>query len=69
MLGCSFPGQAANTDIGWTLGYMLNLTNMIPAETMEQVKGHSQDTWIAAIFFIILTLAICIVALAIFFCS
>ncbi|KYO23075.1 ectonucleoside triphosphate diphosphohydrolase 8 isoform B [Alligator mississippiensis] len=64
-----FQMKAANTDIGWTLGYMLNLTNMIPAETMEQVKGHSQDTWIAAIFFIILTLAICIVALAIFFCS
>ncbi|XP_009874387.1 PREDICTED: ectonucleoside triphosphate diphosphohydrolase 8-like, partial [Apaloderma vittatum] len=39
-----FSRQAANTDIGWTLGYMLNLTNMIPAEALEHVKGGSLPT-------------------------
>nr|KAF6269032.1 ectonucleoside triphosphate diphosphohydrolase 8 [Myotis myotis] len=28
----AFRKQAGGADIGWTLGYMLNLTNMIPAE-------------------------------------
>ncbi|XP_054840130.1 ectonucleoside triphosphate diphosphohydrolase 1 [Eublepharis macularius] len=27
-----FLGKIGNSDAGWTLGYMLNLTNMIPAE-------------------------------------
>uniref|UniRef100_A0A674IVF6 Ectonucleoside triphosphate diphosphohydrolase 8 n=1 Tax=Terrapene triunguis TaxID=2587831 RepID=A0A674IVF6_9SAUR len=58
--------NAANTDIGWTLGYMLNLTNMIPAEAPEQVKGQQYGLWAAAIFFIVLTLAFCLVGLLIY---
>lgn len=57
-----FP-QAGETSIGWALGYMLNLTNMIPAEAPAQVKGHIPSLWAAAITFIILTLAMGIVAL------
>uniref|UniRef100_A0A674J093 Ectonucleoside triphosphate diphosphohydrolase 8 n=1 Tax=Terrapene triunguis TaxID=2587831 RepID=A0A674J093_9SAUR len=61
-----FQMKAANTDIGWTLGYMLNLTNMIPAEAPEQVKGQQYGLWAAAIFFIVLTLAFCLVGLLIY---
>ncbi|XP_043912866.1 ectonucleoside triphosphate diphosphohydrolase 1 isoform X3 [Protopterus annectens] len=31
-----FRRKIKNTDAGWTLGYMLNLTNMIPAESKQQ---------------------------------
>ncbi|XP_030391419.1 ectonucleoside triphosphate diphosphohydrolase 8 isoform X1 [Gopherus evgoodei] len=60
-----FCQKAANTDIGWTLGYVLNLTNMIPAETPEQVKGQQRGLWAAAIFFIVLTIAVALVAILI----
>ncbi|XP_038230115.1 ectonucleoside triphosphate diphosphohydrolase 8-like isoform X2 [Dermochelys coriacea] len=60
-----FQMKAANTDIGWALGYVLNLTNMIPAEAPEQMKGQQRGLWAAAIFFIVLTLAFCIVGLLI----
>ncbi|KAM4662108.1 ectonucleoside triphosphate diphosphohydrolase 8-like [Discoglossus pictus] len=52
----TFLKQAANTDIGWTLGYMLNLTNMIPSESGATMKAHNHDIWVAAIFFIVLSL-------------
>ncbi|XP_069465894.1 ectonucleoside triphosphate diphosphohydrolase 8-like [Ambystoma mexicanum] len=52
-----FQKQASNTDIGWTLGYMLNLTNMIPAEAALRVHGQDFNIWIAAICFIALALA------------
>ncbi|XP_050782483.1 ectonucleoside triphosphate diphosphohydrolase 8 [Gopherus flavomarginatus] len=60
-----FRQKAANTDIGWTLGYVLNLTNMIPAESPEQVKGQQRGLWAAAIFFIVLTTAVALVAILI----
>uniref|UniRef100_A0A8C3HC67 Ectonucleoside triphosphate diphosphohydrolase 8 n=1 Tax=Chrysemys picta bellii TaxID=8478 RepID=A0A8C3HC67_CHRPI len=58
-----FRQKAANTDIGWTLGYMLNLTNMMPAEAPEQVKGQQHGLWAAAIFFIVLTAAVALMAI------
>uniref|UniRef100_A0A8C8RH79 Ectonucleoside triphosphate diphosphohydrolase 8 n=2 Tax=Pelusios castaneus TaxID=367368 RepID=A0A8C8RH79_9SAUR len=57
-----FRQQAANTDIGWALGYVLNLTNMIPAEALEQVKGQQAGLWAGAVLFIILTIAVGLVA-------
>ncbi|NXV37843.1 ENTP8 diphosphohydrolase, partial [Rissa tridactyla] len=51
-----FSRQAANTDIGWTLGFMLNFTNMIPAEALEQVKGHQHSLWAGAVSFIVLAM-------------
>ncbi|XP_074464659.1 ectonucleoside triphosphate diphosphohydrolase 8 [Larus michahellis] len=51
-----FSRQAANTDIGWTLGFMLNFTNMIPAEALEQVKGHQPSLWAGAVSFIVLAM-------------
>ncbi|NWU50837.1 ENTP8 diphosphohydrolase, partial [Dromas ardeola] len=51
-----FSQQAANTDIGWTLGFMLNFTNMIPTEALEQVKGHQPSLWAGAVSFIVLAI-------------
>uniref|UniRef100_A0A8C0FQN0 Ectonucleoside triphosphate diphosphohydrolase 8 n=1 Tax=Bubo bubo TaxID=30461 RepID=A0A8C0FQN0_BUBBB len=58
-----FRMKAGSADVGWTLGYMLNLTNMIPAEPPARVKGHVPSLWAAAITFIILTLALGLAAL------
>ncbi|KAM9326345.1 ectonucleoside triphosphate diphosphohydrolase 8-like [Gastrophryne carolinensis] len=54
----SFMKQAAETDIGWTLGYMLNLTNMIPSDIPTRVTSQNYSVWSAAIFFIVLYLAL-----------
>ncbi|XP_014805272.1 PREDICTED: ectonucleoside triphosphate diphosphohydrolase 8-like [Calidris pugnax] len=47
-LNIHFVRQVANVDVGWTLGYMLNLTNMIPSETPPRVIGLQRTNWIAA---------------------
>ncbi|KFV11261.1 Ectonucleoside triphosphate diphosphohydrolase 8, partial [Tauraco erythrolophus] len=58
-----FQMKAGSANVGWTLGYMLNLTNMIPAEAPAQMKGHVPSLWAAAITFIILTLVLGLAAL------
>ncbi|NWI57619.1 ENTP8 diphosphohydrolase, partial [Calyptomena viridis] len=58
-----FQRKAGSADIGWTLGYMLNLTNMIPAKAPARVKGHVPSLWAAAVTFIILTLVLGFAAL------
>ncbi|XP_064324757.1 ectonucleoside triphosphate diphosphohydrolase 8 [Phalacrocorax carbo] len=57
-----FSRQAANTDIGWTLGFMLNYTNMIPTEALEHVKGHQPSLWAGAVSFIVLAMVAGLVA-------
>ncbi|XP_062938622.1 ectonucleoside triphosphate diphosphohydrolase 8 [Cynocephalus volans] len=51
-----FRQQVGGTDIGWTLGYMLNLTGMIPAEEPAQWRAESYGTWVARVVFVVLTL-------------
>ncbi|NXS88257.1 ENTP8 diphosphohydrolase, partial [Erpornis zantholeuca] len=58
-----FQMKAGSADVGWTLGYMLNLTNMVPAQAPARVKGHRPSLWAAAITFIILTLVLGLAAL------
>uniref|UniRef100_A0A8B9MSJ7 Ectonucleoside triphosphate diphosphohydrolase 8 n=1 Tax=Accipiter nisus TaxID=211598 RepID=A0A8B9MSJ7_9AVES len=58
-----FQMKAGRADIGWTLGYMLNLTNMIPAEAPVRMKGHVPSLWAVAVTFIVLTLALGLAAL------
>uniref|UniRef100_A0A8D0EAN1 Ectonucleoside triphosphate diphosphohydrolase 1 n=1 Tax=Salvator merianae TaxID=96440 RepID=A0A8D0EAN1_SALMN len=41
-----FLGKIRNSDAGWTLGYMLNLTNMIPAE-QPYTRPLSHATYIS----------------------
>ncbi|XP_009992623.1 PREDICTED: ectonucleoside triphosphate diphosphohydrolase 8, partial [Chaetura pelagica] len=61
-LNIHFVQQVANTDMGWTLGYMLNLTNMIPSETPQRVTGLQRSSWIAAtvLLAIMLVLIFCL---------
>ncbi|KFO10207.1 Ectonucleoside triphosphate diphosphohydrolase 8, partial [Balearica regulorum gibbericeps] len=58
-----FQMKAGSADVGWTLGYMLNLTNMIPAEAPARLKGHVLSLWAVAVAFIILTLSLGLAAL------
>ncbi|NXW74864.1 ENTP8 diphosphohydrolase, partial [Hirundo rustica] len=58
-----FQMKAGSADVGWTLGYMLNLTNMIPPQAPARLKGHRPSLWAAAITFIILTLVLGLAAL------
>ncbi|NXI27447.1 ENTP8 diphosphohydrolase, partial [Sterrhoptilus dennistouni] len=51
-----FSKQAANTDIGWTLGFMLNLTNTIPAEALQHLKGHQPGLWAGTVSFLVLAI-------------
>ncbi|KAL6457905.1 hypothetical protein MHYP_G00331350 [Metynnis hypsauchen] len=51
-----FVKQVADNDIGWTLGYMLNLTNLIPSERPLAVTGVQHSQWAAKIFFIVFAL-------------
>ncbi|XP_039576272.1 ectonucleoside triphosphate diphosphohydrolase 8-like [Passer montanus] len=57
-----FIRQVANVDVGWTLGYMLNLTNMIPSEPPTAVTELPRSIWIAAtvLLAIMLILTFCL---------
>ncbi|XP_016067301.1 PREDICTED: ectonucleoside triphosphate diphosphohydrolase 8 [Miniopterus natalensis] len=59
-----FRKQAGGADIGWTLGYMLNLTNMIPAEAPAQWWAESYGVWVASVVFVVLTLVAILTAAA-----
>uniref|UniRef100_A0A6I8NSW7 Ectonucleoside triphosphate diphosphohydrolase 8 n=1 Tax=Ornithorhynchus anatinus TaxID=9258 RepID=A0A6I8NSW7_ORNAN len=65
----SFRKQAADADIGWSLGYMLNLTNMIPSEKPAWSRAQNRDVWIAAVSFLVLAVSLTVAALAVqYFC-
>uniref|UniRef100_A0A8D1XAJ1 Ectonucleoside triphosphate diphosphohydrolase 8 n=1 Tax=Sus scrofa TaxID=9823 RepID=A0A8D1XAJ1_PIG len=66
--GIEFRKQASGTDIGWTLGYMLNLTSMIPAEAPAQWRAESYGVWMAGVVFMVLTLAAILGAAAVHLC-
>ncbi|XP_012576604.1 PREDICTED: ectonucleoside triphosphate diphosphohydrolase 8 [Condylura cristata] len=54
--GIQFRKQVSGTDVGWTLGYMLNLTNMIPPEAPAQWRAQSFSVWTASVVLVVLTL-------------
>uniref|UniRef100_A0A8C9Q6T5 Ectonucleoside triphosphate diphosphohydrolase 1 n=1 Tax=Spermophilus dauricus TaxID=99837 RepID=A0A8C9Q6T5_SPEDA len=56
-----FMGKIRGTNAGWTLGYMLNMTNMIPAE-QPFTAPLSHSTYVFLMFFFSLLLAIEIIA-------
>ncbi|RXM96204.1 Ectonucleoside triphosphate diphosphohydrolase 2 [Acipenser ruthenus] len=47
---------AADTSIGWALGYMLNLSNMIPAESLALRKGMQFGAWVALLILLVLVI-------------
>ncbi|CAB1315273.1 unnamed protein product [Coregonus sp. 'balchen'] len=60
-----FQRQVADTDISWTLGYMLNLTNLIPSERPLVVTGVQNGQWAAEVFFIAFAVFLSLMVLAI----
>ncbi|XP_008540207.2 ectonucleoside triphosphate diphosphohydrolase 1 isoform X3 [Equus przewalskii] len=54
-----FMGKIRSSDVGWTLGYMLNLTNMIPAEQPSSTPlPHSTYIFLMVLFSLILVIVI-----------
>ncbi|XP_076870569.1 ectonucleoside triphosphate diphosphohydrolase 8 [Brachyhypopomus gauderio] len=51
-----FQKQVADSDIGWTLGYMLNLTNLISSDLPLVVTGVQHSQWAAEVSFIVFVL-------------
>ncbi|XP_072792839.1 ectonucleoside triphosphate diphosphohydrolase 2 isoform X2 [Taeniopygia guttata] len=47
--------KAGETSIGWALGYMLNLTNMIPAEKPSSHKSMLYNYWVILILLFVVT--------------
>lgn len=59
--------QIKGSDAGWTLGYMLNLTNMIPAEAPDSPPlPHAGYVSIVTIMTILLISLLLLLALRIF---
>nr|XP_044998165.1 ectonucleoside triphosphate diphosphohydrolase 1 isoform X1 [Jaculus jaculus] len=54
-----FMGKIQDSDAGWTLGYMLNLTNMIPAEQPTVAPlTHSTYIFLMVLFSLILVVVV-----------
>ncbi|NWU99729.1 ENTP2 diphosphohydrolase, partial [Upupa epops] len=51
----SFQKKVGETSIGWALGYMLNLTNMIPAEKPSSHKSMLYNYWVILILLFVVT--------------
>nr|XP_055054317.1 ectonucleoside triphosphate diphosphohydrolase 2-like [Misgurnus anguillicaudatus] len=56
----SFQKKAGDASVGWTLGYMLSLSNLLPAEDIILRKMLRLDAWIAlvVIFSLLLIMAL-----------
>ncbi|XP_077333322.1 ectonucleoside triphosphate diphosphohydrolase 2 [Lithobates pipiens] len=59
----TFQKKAGDTSIGWALGYMLNLTNMIPAEEKAVLKASDFSSWAALIFLFVVIILIALIVL------
>lgn len=46
--------QAGGASVGWALGYMLNVTNEVPAESLRVVTALTPGTWAAILVFFII---------------
>ncbi|NXT85220.1 ENTP2 diphosphohydrolase, partial [Zapornia atra] len=51
----AFQKKVGGTSIGWALGYMLNLTNMIPAEEPSSHKSMLYNYWVILILLFVFT--------------
>lgn len=62
-----FMGKIYESNVGWTLGYMLNLTNLIPAEKISSAPPLSYSTYVfLMVFFALILLAVIITAVILF---
>ncbi|KAJ8414075.1 hypothetical protein AAFF_G00066730 [Aldrovandia affinis] len=60
-----FQKQVADTDIGWTLGYMLNLSNLIPSDLPPSITGVKGAQWAAEVAFIVFAFFLSLVVMVI----
>ncbi|XP_075690871.1 ectonucleoside triphosphate diphosphohydrolase 2 [Rhinoderma darwinii] len=58
-----FQKKAADTSIGWALGYMLNLTNMIPSEEASILKATNFSSWATLIFLFVVIILLALIIL------
>ena len=49
--------QAGDASVGWALGYMLSLSNLLPAESAGLRKALTPGAWGTLIFLFVLLLA------------
>ncbi|XP_067456901.1 ectonucleoside triphosphate diphosphohydrolase 2-like [Thunnus thynnus] len=54
----SFQKKAGGASVGWALGYMLSLSNMLPAESRTLIKALPKGPWAGILFLFILLLLI-----------
>lgn len=61
----SFQKKAGGTSVGWALGYMLTLSNLLPAEAPEVRKALTLGAWgtLTFLFTLLLAVALCFVLL------
>ncbi|XP_029467060.1 ectonucleoside triphosphate diphosphohydrolase 2 isoform X2 [Rhinatrema bivittatum] len=59
----AFQKKAGDTSIGWALGYMLNLTNMIPAEEPGLRKGTEYGSWVVLVLLFVTVILVALVLL------
>ncbi|XP_007575708.1 ectonucleoside triphosphate diphosphohydrolase 2 [Poecilia formosa] len=56
----SFQNTAGDTSVGWALGYMLVLSNLLPAESAGVRKTLTVGAWGVLLFLFIVLLVICV---------
>ncbi|XP_061117107.1 ectonucleoside triphosphate diphosphohydrolase 2-like [Conger conger] len=54
----SFQKKAGDTSIGWALGYMLSLSNLVPEESVSLRKALRTEAWIILLFLFSLLLLV-----------
>ncbi|XP_060613092.2 ectonucleoside triphosphate diphosphohydrolase 2-like [Anolis sagrei] len=54
----AFQKKAGETSIGWALGFMLNLTNMIPAEQAGAWRATALGPWVGLLLLLVAILAV-----------
>ncbi|KAM9392223.1 ectonucleoside triphosphate diphosphohydrolase 2-like [Pholidichthys leucotaenia] len=52
----SFQKKAVEASVGWALGYMLNLSNLVPAESPGLTKALPRGPWAGILFLFIVVL-------------
>lgn len=59
----AFQKKAGDTSVGWALGYMLSLSNLVPAESISLRRALLPGAWVSLIILFTLLLIIALVML------
>ncbi|KAI5613031.1 ectonucleoside triphosphate diphosphohydrolase 2a, tandem duplicate 1 [Silurus asotus] len=64
----SFQKKAGDTSVGWALGYILNLSNLVPSESVFLRKALRPGAWSMLVFLFALLLILAVVFLLVIMC-